>query len=168
MESRHKGLQAFRVADERHPVLDGTGTFLHGSRWISRGRRVIHAAESYAGSLLEILVHCNTGRIPNTQAWIRITCPERYGIAELRAAEIAGWNGFDIRGTRSLGDKWYEERRALILLVPSVVTAGVERNVLINQDHPGFRYVRATHPAPVEWDLRLFRATAPSPSAKSK
>jgi RES domain-containing protein len=163
MASQHKGLHAFRIADQRHPILDGTGTFLQGSRWISRGRRVIHASESYAASLLEMLVHCNTGQLPKTLSWIDITYPDRYGVSEIRAAEIPNWNGFDIRATRAAGDRWHEERRTLILLVPSVVTAGVERNVLINQDHPGFRYVRATPPAAVQWDARLFRtATAES------
>ena|SRR5579864_4488654 len=168
MASPHKGFHAFRIADKRHPILDGMGTFMLGSRWISRGRRVIHASESYAGSLLEMLVHCNTGQLPKTHEWIGITCPARYGVTEIRAAEIANWNGFDIRGTRAAGDRWFEERRTLILLVPSVVTTGVERNVLINQDHPGFRYVRATAPAAVQWDSRLFRATVAESTRKSK
>jgi RES domain-containing protein len=158
MASRPKPLRAFRIADQRHPILDGMGTFLLGSRWISPGRRVIHAAESYAGSLLEMLVHCNTGRIPNTHAWIEITCPGRYGVTEIKPAQVPDWNGFDIRRTRALGDRWYEDRRSLVLLVPSVVTAGVERNVLINQDHPAFRHVRATAPVGVKWDSRLFQA----------
>jgi RES domain-containing protein len=158
MASRPKPFHAYRIANQRHPILDGMGTFLLGSRWISPGRRVIHAAETYAASLLEMLVHCNTGRIPKTQSWIEITCPARYATAEIKAAEVPDWNGFDIRRTRALGDRWYEERRSLVLLVPSVVTAGVERNILINQDHPGFRYVRATKPAAVVWDSRLFQA----------
>jgi RES domain-containing protein len=76
---------------------------------------------------------------------------------EIKATEVPDWNGFDNRRTRALGDRWYADRRSLILLVPSVVTAGVERNVLINQDHPGFRYVRATAAVPVKWDSRLFQ-----------
>ncbi len=158
MASRPKALHAYRIADQRHPILDGTGTFLLGSRWVSPGRRVIHAAESYAGSLLEMLVHCNTGRIPKTHAWIEISCPARFGVHEIQASEVPDWMGFDIRRTRELGDKWYTEKRSLVLLVPSVVTAGVERNVLINQDHPGFRYVRGTEPVGVVWDGRLFQA----------
>jgi RES domain-containing protein len=168
MASRLKGLHAFRIADQRHPILDGMGTFMHGSRWISRGRRVIHASETYAGSLLEMLVHCNTGQLPKTHCWIDITYPEKYGVTEIKAAEVPNWNGFDIRGTRALGDRWYEERRALILLVPSVVTTGIERIVLLNQEHPAFRYVRATAPAAVRWDSRLFRAGAPATASKTK
>jgi len=154
-------IRAFRIADQRHPIFDGTGTFMLGSRWVSRGKMVIHASESYAASLLEMLVHTNTGRIPKTHQWIEITCPEKLGVAEVRAAEVANWNSAgDFRGTRVHGDKWYEEKKALILLVPSVVTAGVERNVLINQTHPEFRHVKATDPKPVDWDSRLFASAS--------
>ena len=38
----------------------------------------------------------------------------------------------------SFGDRWYDERRTPVLVVPSVVTR-VEWNVLINQEHPRFR-----------------------------
>jgi RES domain-containing protein len=132
------------------------GTFMLGSRWISGGRRVIHASESYAGSLLEMLVHCNTGQIPRTHSWIEIPYPEQHGVAEIKASEIPNWNSFDPRATRAAGDKWFDEKKALILMVPSVVTAGVERNVLISQNHPAFRDVKATAPAAVDWDSRLF------------
>jgi RES domain-containing protein len=39
--------------------------------------------------------------------------------------------------------------------VPSVVTR-LDRNVLINQDHPAFTAITCTAPAPVVWDARLF------------
>jgi len=32
----------------------------------------------------------------------------------------------------------------------------VERNVLINQDHPDFHRIRASQPVPVRWDRRLW------------
>jgi RES domain-containing protein len=168
MASPPEVIRAFRIADQRHPILDGMGTFMLGSRWVSRGRRVIHASETYAASLLEMLVHCNIGRIPKTHNWIEITCPVKYGVAELRAAEISGWNALESTTARSHGDRWYEEKKDLILLVPSVVTAGVERNVLINQDHPGFPHVRATAPAAVQWDTRLFHVTVAESAKKSK
>ena len=52
---------AYRIADARHPIFDGTGAMLRGGRWNSIGQRVIYAAESYAGAMLEILVHANLG-----------------------------------------------------------------------------------------------------------
>jgi RES domain-containing protein len=50
---------AYRIIDARHPIFDPTGAMLHGGRWNSVGGRVIYAAETYAGALLEILAHSN-------------------------------------------------------------------------------------------------------------
>src|SRR3954447_6193572 len=76
MASRRSGpLRAFRIADMRHTIFDGTGAMLHGARWNSPGRRVIYAAETYAGALLEILVHAS-GIQPMNQAYVEIAIPE--------------------------------------------------------------------------------------------
>ena len=45
-------MRAFRIADRRHPIFDGTGAKLTGGRWNSPGRPVIYAAETFAGALL--------------------------------------------------------------------------------------------------------------------
>lgn len=58
---------------------------------------------------------------------------------------------------RAFGDRWYNERKSLILVTPSVAAAGMARNVLINQEHPLFSQLRVTEPKPVLWDQRLFQ-----------
>lgn len=153
------GRVGFRIADRRHRVFDGTGSFLNGSRWNSPGKRVIYAAETYSGALLEMLVHSNLGYVPRTQAWIQINIPEDVLIESVRTDDVPGWDEPDLRASRAYGDRWCAESRTPILVVPSVVTAGVEHNVLINQDHPGFSRIMATEPRDVAWDQRLFRRT---------
>ena len=67
---------AFRIADRRHPIFDGTGAMLHGARWNSPGKPVIYAAETYAGALLETLVHANLGSVPsNPRRHVASTSP---------------------------------------------------------------------------------------------
>jgi RES domain-containing protein len=70
-------------------------------------------------------------------------------------ADIPAWNSPDQRASRRYGDRWYDEGRTAVLLVPSLV-ARPERNMAINQDHPEFKRIRATAPKPVIWDDRLF------------
>ena len=41
-------------------------------------------------------------------------------------------------------------------MVPSAVTRGHERNVLINPVHPDFKFIWAGGPVDVQWDKRLF------------
>ena len=148
-------LRAYRIADRRRKIFDGHGAALVGGRWNSPGRRVIYAAETYAGAMLEVLVHANIGRVPKTHSWIEIQIRKGVRIEELYAADIPGWDSPDQRASRRYGDRWYDEGRTAVLLVPSIV-ARVERNIAINQDHPEFKRIRATAPKPVIWDDRLF------------
>jgi RES domain-containing protein len=151
---RSEGLRAFRIADARHPIFDGTGAMLHGARWNSPGRRIIYAAETYAGALLEMLVH-SSGRVPRGLAFVEIEIPARLAIEEITAASVPNWDGPSFESAQAFGDRWYDERRSPVLMVPSVVTH-VERNVLINQEHPDFHRIRASQAQPVRWDARLW------------
>src|SRR5687767_940386 len=90
-----KPLHVYRIADSRRPIFDGSGAALHGGRWNSPGRRVIYCAETYAGALLEKLVHTNIGRIPRDQMYIEIAVPAGVTIEEVLARELPGWDGED-------------------------------------------------------------------------
>jgi RES domain-containing protein len=136
--------RAYRIADRRHQIFDSQGAATFGGRWNSPGRRVIYAAETYAGAMLEMLANTNIGRVPKYHAWIEIV------IGEDVSVEVA-----DRLASRTFGDQWYDEKRSAILIVPSTLVR-VERNVVINQNHPGLRKLRATKPKPVVWDERLF------------
>jgi RES domain-containing protein len=150
-------MQAFRIADRRFPILDGSGARLIGGRWNSPGRSLIYAAETFAGALLEVLVHANLGRVPKTHAVIEIKIPDTIAIESLDGKSLPGWDLEDQIASRAIGDRWLMERRSGILLVPSLVTRGREHNVLINPEHPDFVKILAGNPEDVQWDMRLFQ-----------
>lgn len=150
-----KPLAAFRIADGRRPIFDASGAALFGGRWNSPGRRVIYAAETYSGALLERLVHSNIGRVPKHQVWVRIDIPVGVRIEELHGENLPGWADADESASRRFGDRWYDEGRSAVLLVPSVVSR-VERNVVMNETHPEFGKISSQRPRPVVWDERLF------------
>ena len=116
---------------------------------------MIYAAETYAGALLEILVHAS-GSVPRSQGYIEIEIPAGLSIEEIRPGDVPHWDSPSFENAREVGDRWYDERRTPVLIVPSAVTL-VERNVLINQEHPDFVRIRASRPSPVRWDARLWR-----------
>jgi RES domain-containing protein len=156
MAFRRSGpLRAFRIADMRHTIFDGSGAMFHGARWNSPGRRVIYAAETYAGALLEILVHAS-GSVPQSQGYVEIKIPAGLSIEEITPDDLPQWYSPSFDAARSFGDRWYDERRTPVLIVPSVITL-VERNVLINQEHPDFHRISASQPMRVRWDRRLWR-----------
>ena len=149
-------LRAYRIADSRRPIFDGTGAAALGGRWNSPGRRVIYASETYAGALLEKLAHTNIGRVPNSQVYLEIEVPAGMEIEILDPAGLPGWDHAGQRESRAYGDAWHDEQRSALLLVPAIVTR-VERNVVINERHPAFSKIKASVPRPVIWDERLFR-----------
>ncbi|MGH6960797.1 MAG: RES family NAD+ phosphorylase [Dongiaceae bacterium] len=156
MASRLSGpLTAYRIADRRHPILDGAGSLIVAGRWHSIGRRVIYASTSFAVALLEKLVHSNTGKVPKTHVAVEIQLPAGVAIERITGEDIPGWDRADCIASRAQGDRWFDERRSLALLVPSVV-ARPEENLLLNQEHPDFRLVTHGEPRPVIWDERLF------------
>lgn len=151
-------LTAYRIADDRFPLLDGGGAFRLGGRWNSKGRYVIYAGIGFATAMLEKLVHTNIGRIPTGQQVAAITIPAHVKVEVLDPDLLPGWDRADLLAARAFGDAWYDSRRTAVLLVPSLPAMGLEHNALINQLHPEFAYIRAEQPQPVRWDARLFGA----------
>ncbi len=150
-------MRAFRIADRRFPIFDGTGARLVGGRWNSPGRPVIYAAETFAGAVLEVLVHANLGRVPKTHAVVEIMIPDAVVTEILAPEELPGWDADDQSVSRVFGDQWLEERRTAVLLVPSLVTRGREHNVVLNPEHPAFKHITLSKPQDAVWDERLFR-----------
>jgi RES domain-containing protein len=148
-------LLAYRIADGRRPLFDGTGASLYGARWNSPGRPVIYAATTYAGAMLEVLVHAGINSVPRHTHWIEINIPPGVSRECPEPNAFPGWDDENCVVSRAFGDAWLSEQRSAALLVPSVVTRR-ERNLLINPAHPDFPQIVATAPSPVEWDQRLF------------
>lgn len=157
MVSRFKGpLIAYRIADRRHSIFDGTGASLYGARWNSQGLSVIYAAISYAGAMLEKLAQSGRlGDIPKSHQSINIHIPETVDIEEVRVEDIPGWNLPDLVESKNYGDRWIQEKRTAVLVVPSVI-APEEKNVLLNPLHPDFEKIKPSEPKDVIWDPRLF------------
>ncbi len=155
MVSRRKGpLRAYRIADRRHPIFDGSGARIFGARWNSPGREVIYASASYGCAMLERLVHAGIGAVPRNQASVLIEIPN-IAIEEVGEDDVPGWDRADFIASRTCGDLWMAEKRSAVLLVPSIVARG-DHNVLINPAHPDYRKIRCGNPERVIWDERLF------------
>lgn len=138
---------AYRIGSRAHPLLDGGGAAASDdARWNSRGCYVIYAAEHYATALLEKAAQLNSIRIPRTLVYVRIHLPAGVTVEEVRPEDLPAWEADDKTASQHFGDRWYDEQRSLVLLVPALVAPGLERNVLINQRHPEFGRVPAAAP----------------------
>jgi RES domain-containing protein len=147
---------AWRISKARHAPFDGTGARLRGARWNSPGRPVIYAADSFAGSILEVLAHALRPRtLPGAHHAIQIDIPD--GLVEvLDAAALPGW---DVKGSPealAFGDRWLAENRSAVLVVPALPARPIGRNVLINPLHRDATRLVVSTPFLVPWDERLF------------
>lgn len=148
---------AYRIGSRTHRLLDGSGAAASDDgRWNSRGRYVVYAAEHYATALLEKAAQLNSLPLPRTLVFIRIDIPSGARVEVVVPEELPGWDSEDKSASKTFGNRWYDQRRALVLIVPSLAAPGLERNVLINQRHPDFNRVTATEPARVVCHPKLF------------
>ena len=161
-------MRIFRIADRRHPVWSGTGAMLVGGRFNSPGRPVVYGALTFAGAMLEVLVHARIGKVPKTHVWIEAQVPDGVPIERQTVATLPeGWDGPAPEIAREFGNRWLEECRSAILIVPSVV-ARAEFNALVNPAHPDAAKIVASEPQPVVWDERLFLLPGEDGSAKAE
>jgi RES domain-containing protein len=149
-------MQIVRIADSRHPVWDGTGALLVGGRFNSPGRAVIYGALTFAGAMLEVLVHARIGKVPRHHVMVTAQVPDDVPV-ERAAPNLlpAGWDTADLGIARAYGDRWIGEARSAVLLVPSVVARG-EWNALVNPAHPDAARIAVAAAEAVVWDARLF------------
>lgn len=104
--------------------------------------------------MLEMLVRWS-GVPPANQHFIEILVPAGTSYEVVEVEEVPGWHLPESPSARRFGHEWCVEGRSAILLVPSVVTR-MERNVIVNADHPEFPQLQAGPAMPVRWDERLF------------
>jgi RES domain-containing protein len=146
----------YRIADSRRPLFDGMGALINGGRWNTPGHAIIYAAETYAGAMLEVLAHSNLSSVPKHHVCLPIEIPDTLLTEAIDLNSLSGWPKVSEAECRVLGDAWIARQSSAVLRVPSIVSAGHERNILINPSHRDFGKIVPGEAAAVHWDPRLF------------
>jgi RES domain-containing protein len=115
---------------------------------------MIYTGEHYSTAMLEKLVH-GSGAMPPNQHYVEITIPNGVPYEVLNTASLPDWAHATATSSKIYGDDWQRQKRSLLLIVPSVV-ARVEKNILINPEHPQFGEIKTSIHRPIWWDDRLF------------
>jgi RES domain-containing protein len=150
-------LRLWRIVTGPHPVWSGEGARLYGQRWNPPGFPAIYAGTSFAVCLIELLVHTNRKSPPSGARFVEAEVPDDVSRETFNPASLPGWD--DLRGTsiaRSFGRDWIESRRSALLIVPSVVTAGRDTNVVVNPTHADAVRIAVGPETPVVLDPRFF------------
>lgn len=154
--------RAYRIVSLRYAPFDGSGTHRWGSRWISPGQYVVHAAETYSLAVLENLVHWQTSALPPTLVCVAVDIPINIEQEELDRTDLPKPKGNDYSAYREIGDDWYSRGETAILWVPSMVSP-VESNLLFNQQHKDFSRIAVQKAVPAHVDPRLWPKAPSSP-----
>jgi RES domain-containing protein len=151
-------LTCYRIGDPDgdHPIFDATGSVLYPGRWNTPASPMIYASEHYSTAMLEKLVH-GSGQLPPNQHFIEITIPNGASYEMLNTAALPDWYMEAATASKAYGERWQQEKRSLILIVPSVV-ARIEYNILINPEYPECPSIETSLNQPIWWDKRLFSA----------
>ncbi len=147
---------AWRICKARFDPWDATGATLWPGRWHSRGRAVLYAADSYAGAILEVLVHASRPRqFMGAHQAVRLDVPDQL-VETVDGADVPGWDDPDPATPRVFGDRWLLDTRTAALVVPALPSRPIGRIVLINLTHPDAARIGRGAPFPVPWDERLY------------
>jgi RES domain-containing protein len=151
-------LRAWRFHLAAYSPLDTTGSHTYGGRWNAPGNPVLYATPTYAGGLLELLAHASEPRRPpRDHVATLLDIPDDAGIATLEPPFSPGWDDpNDLRIARSLAQPWVRAGTDLCLLVPSVPGLPVERNIIINAEHPRFDEVGVRERIDPVFDPRIW------------
>ena len=145
----------FRITNETYKNdISGNGAAMFGSRWNSKGTRLLYTSQSISLSILESLVHLKKSDIPPTQYLLHIELPDEKEIAEISYKKIKkDWHR-EIEYTQWMGDQFIRNKKNLFLKVPSAIVPQ-ESNVLLNPAHNEFKKVKLVASELLELDKRL-------------
>jgi RES domain-containing protein len=141
-------------------AFSGQGACDYGGRWNSPGTRMVYCSEHPALAALEKLVHIqDMEQLRQSYVLLSLDCPRE--LAEPLSERLPkNWTGDSARARlRRLGDQWIASRRALALIVPSVVLPR-SNNILVNPLHPAFDQLQIGRPESCDFDPRLRGAAA--------
>ena len=144
----------FRIFNELYKEdISGNGAAINGSRWNSKGTRMVYTGEYISLVILESLVHLRTVDIPKKQYLLQIELPDS-DFSEVKQSKIKDNWQQHLNYTQWMGDQFILANQSLILKVPSAIVPQ-EHNFLINPLHAEFKKVKVIKTELLELDKRL-------------
>lgn len=144
------------TAKEYAGLLTASGT---ENRWNDNGAFVIYTSASASLSCLENLVHLQTTVIKKQFSITAYQLPDKTKIQKIELDSLpADWKSDSSQDAacRLIGRKWYNDKKTLLLCVPSSVIPS-EFNYIINTLHPDFQKIKVLQVQPFNFDPRLFK-----------
>ena len=147
-------MEVFRVTQAKY--ADRLFASGWAGRWNREGEKVIYTAASRSLACLENLVH-RRGRGALTDLRVMVIyLPDLLPHRRVELVDLSeDWNRTsDMSNCQRIGSSWYTEHQSPVLWVPSAVVP-MERNLVVNAEHPGSEAIRLIHVEAFYFDPRL-------------
>lgn len=152
-------MRAWRIAKAKYAEdLTGYGASICGGRWNHQDQRMVYAGLSPSVCCLESFVH-QGGQPLIPMKIITLDLPDDPDLyLELDQAVLpSGWNALPAdRASMDLGTEWLRGSKQLGLIVPSAVIS-LDRNILLNPNHPMISQVAIVEVNDFSYDPRMFQ-----------
>ncbi len=149
-------MNVYRISSQKYSKkLNASGK---SNRWNRDGQFVIYTSESRSLSTLEMLVHRSKINPNITYDLMVISIVDEDDLFEEISIKSLPENWRTLAAyddLQSIGSEWYEEKRSLVLKIPSVIIPQ-ESNLMINTEHPDFtKKVKLLKNEPFVFDPRI-------------
>lgn len=151
-------MEVFRLTRQRFAgSLSGKGAATLGARWNSAGTELIYTAANRSLAMAEVAVHLSYSALPTDFVMLTIFVPHDVSSKKLTLTDLPiDWNNFPYSAsTQTIGDRFTNENKHCLFVVPSVVTQG-DHNILINPGHPDFKRIKIVKVEKFPFDKRIF------------
>lgn len=148
----------YRITREKYAYdLSGKGGLLSVARW-HKHIPVIYASVNSSTTILEKLVHLQTGEIHNDLVTVSILIPDDTSSERIEIAQLPlNWRKYPAPAIlQRIGNAWLKSKGALLLYIPSVIDP-LAKNVLINPMHPEAALLKIGDITPFRFDRRLVK-----------
>lgn len=152
-------MRVWRISRRRYDAntaFSGEGTKLVGGRWTPKGVKAVYTSSSLALVALGLLVHLAKEDMGTVFVAISADIPDNLQIDTIALDQLSeNWRDTPAPAALSaIGRKWLQASQTAVLCVPSAVIA-VERNFLLNPEHPDFERIKINQPEEFSFDSRL-------------
>jgi RES domain-containing protein len=138
--------------------LSGIGGLHVSGRWHHRGHAIVYASATPSLAALEVLVHVDPALAPTNLRLFEIHVPDDLTIDTCDPISLTeDWQSHPAPSVlQDFGTKWLVQLSTAVLCVPSAVIA-VERNYLLNPNHPDASRFRVISEQAFTFDPRLLQ-----------
>jgi RES domain-containing protein len=150
-------ITAWRLSHKKHTetAFSGEGAKRFGGRWNPPGYAAVYAADSLSLAILEMIVHLDEDQDIQSYVAIPVEFEENLVLCWPTEELPKGWACLPISDvTQQMGKAWLDEKKSLVLKVPSSVVRN-DSNFVINPLHPDFPKIKTGSPQSLLIDPRL-------------